>query len=101
MKTVVLASVALIAIGVSVPAHAADMAVKAPPPVVAASTAPATCTNLQDFILTMFDWLNPLGAGFHNARLPFAETSASVPWGYDGLNGVPWLCHDTPASTVP
>jgi len=28
------------------------MATKAPPPVVAASTAPATCTNLSDFILT-------------------------------------------------
>ena len=32
MKSVVLGSVALIAIGVSFPAHAADMAVKAPPP---------------------------------------------------------------------
>ena len=32
MKSVVRGSVALIAIGVSVPAHAADMAVKAPPP---------------------------------------------------------------------
>ena len=32
MKSVILGSVALIAIGVSIPAHAADMAVKAPPP---------------------------------------------------------------------
>jgi len=32
MKSAVLGSVALIAIGVSIPAHAADMAVKAPPP---------------------------------------------------------------------
>jgi opacity protein-like surface antigen len=37
MKCLVLASVALIAIGVSIPAQAADMAVKAPPP-----PAPAT-----------------------------------------------------------
>jgi outer membrane immunogenic protein len=32
MKNLVLGSVALIAIGVSIPAPAADMAVKAPPP---------------------------------------------------------------------
>jgi len=32
MKSVVLGSVALIAIGVNIPAHGADMAVKAPPP---------------------------------------------------------------------
>ena len=32
MKGLVLGSVALIALGVSVPAHAAEMAVKAPPP---------------------------------------------------------------------
>ena len=32
MKNLVLGSVALVAIGVSIPAHAADMPVKAPPP---------------------------------------------------------------------
>jgi opacity protein-like surface antigen len=37
MKNLVLGSVALIAIGVSVSAHAADMAVKAPPPAAAAA----------------------------------------------------------------
>ena len=37
MKGLVLGSVALIALGVSVPAHAADMAVKAPPPTVPAA----------------------------------------------------------------
>jgi opacity protein-like surface antigen len=44
MKGLVLGSVALIAISVSIPAHAADMAVKAPPPTV--SVAPYNWSGL-------------------------------------------------------